>query len=203
MNGEGPGELTPELEERLANVRKRAYRAATRRGLSGDEADDIAQEITESVRKRLVLTRRFLQDEKALVTYVATAVKNKCADRAHAEKAAKNREFAVGHWLYSRRSSVLDPLHWLDKGEDSMLEYDIYCLPPQVGEIIGRLYFGGESLSKIAFDLGITPQSVHTQKKRGLAKLKAAYLKRQYGPPPRWDRLYSRDTPKRPNDGNR
>src|SRR5258708_400135 len=203
MNDEGPGELTPELEDRLANVRNRAYRAATRRGLSGVEADDIAQEITESIRKHLALTSRFLQDEKALVTYVATAVKNRCADLARAEKAAKNREFAVSHWLYSRRSSVLDPLHWLDTGEDGRLQYDIECLPPQVGEIIGRLYFGGESLSKIAFDLGITPQSVHTQEKRGLAKLKAAYLEREYGPPPRWDRLHSRQTPKRPNDGNR
>src|SRR5260370_19760746 len=106
-------DVPPELEERLANVKKRAYRAATRRGLSGDEAADIAQEITESVRKRLALTPRFLQDEKALVTYVATAVKNKCADRARAEKAAKNREVAVSHLLYSRRSLVFDPLHWM------------------------------------------------------------------------------------------
>src|SRR5260370_1572298 len=104
-------DVPPELEERLANVKKRAYRAATRRGLSGDEADDISQEITEPVRKRLALTPRFLQDEKALVTYVATAVKNKCADPARAEKAAKNREFPVSHSLYSRRPFVFHQLH--------------------------------------------------------------------------------------------
>jgi RNA polymerase sigma factor (sigma-70 family) len=196
-------ELTPELEDRLANVRKRAYRAATRRGLSGDEADDIAQEITESVRKRLALTPRFLQDEKALVSYVATAVKNKCADRGRAEKAAANRQAAVSDWLYSRRPEVFDPLHWLNRGADMNLEVDIEGLPPQVRDIISRLHYDEESQSKIAWDLGITPQSVHTQKMRGLAKLKAAYLKRQYGPPPRWGRLYSRDTPKRPNDGDR
>jgi DNA-directed RNA polymerase specialized sigma24 family protein len=202
MNGEGPGELTPELEERLANVRRRAYRAATRRGLSGDEADDIAEEITESVRKRLALTPRFLQDEKALVMYVATAVKNRCADRARAEKAAKNREFAVGHWLYSRRSLVFDPLHWLGDPADRVGWY-LEELPAQIREIIVRLYFCEESQTKIAWDLGITPQSVHTQKMRGLAKLRAAYLKQEFGPPAQWHKLHPRGKPKRPNDGNR
>ena len=69
----------------------------------------------------------------------------------------------------------------------------------QVGEIIFRLYYVEESQSKIAWDLGITPQSVHTQKMRGLAKLRAAYLKREFGPPAQWHKL--RGKPKRGDRG--
>jgi DNA-directed RNA polymerase specialized sigma24 family protein len=81
----------------------------------------------------------------------------------------------VSDWLYSRRSEVFDPLNWLDRGADGRLEMDIETLPPQVREIISRLYYDEESQTKIAWDLGIIPQSVHTQKMRGLAKLRAAY----------------------------
>jgi len=201
--GEAFIQLDPELEARLEDVGRMGHRAATRCGVSGDEADDIVQELTDYARKRLKLTPGFLRDVKKRAAYVKNAVRNKCADRARAEKAAKNREFAVGHWLYSRRSSVFNPLHWLDIWKDSHLEHDIRRLPPQVSEIIFRLYYRDETLTEVAFDLGITPQSVYTQEKRGLAKLKAAYLKREYGPPPRWDRLHPRETPKRPKNGDR
>jgi DNA-directed RNA polymerase specialized sigma24 family protein len=85
--GERFSQLDPELEARLADVSKKVLRAARRR-VSGDEADDIAQEITDSIRKRLALTRHFLRGEKKRAAYVRTAVRNKCNDRSRAEKAA-------------------------------------------------------------------------------------------------------------------
>jgi hypothetical protein len=36
-----------------------------------------------------------------------------------------------------------------------------------------------------------------TQEMRGLAKLKAAYLKHEFGPPAQWDKLYATEKPKK------
>jgi len=124
------------------------------------------------------------------------AVKNKVIDLRRAKKAALNRVFAVSEALYSRRSVALNPLRYVDTTEAS-LSRSIYGLPRQVREILDRYYGGGQSETEIARILGITPQSVHTQRKRGLAKARVVFLKREYGPPAQWHKLRSADEPKR------
>ena len=135
--------------------------------LEKEEAEDVVQEIF----CRIYDDRMLFAELNSLKSYLYSAVRNRCLNYLRDKKRRHNHE-----------ACFLDTLKEGENWSDQALENEIYRqlnilleeLPPQCRNIFQRT-LNGDTSEKIATDLGLSIETIKTQRKKAKKLLRERY----------------------------
>lgn len=137
-----------------------------------------AEDVAEDVFLKLLQADYSFNDIRHLKAYLYRSVRHSCLDMLKTTTRANERQMVYAEILNESQSSYL--AHIMQSEATRILYQSLEALSPQIAQIIKMTYLDGMTNQEAADELGVSINTVKTQKQRGINKLRQILPKDQF-----------------------